>query len=185
MAGASLTVRLEELQALLGELGRRMQSTRPAMQIVGEILRTSVVRNFEVGGRPEKWKPLSKAYARRRKKGAGSILRLTGRLMNSITARAEDDRAVVGTNVVYAAIHQFGGEIKRTTRAGAMAHGKGGRFLSRKAASRRKTAVRVSFHGGGQAYVITMPPRPFLVVQDEDRAEMVRAIREYVLGSGS
>jgi phage virion morphogenesis protein len=180
MAGTSLTYRLEGLQEMLGGLMSRMQSTQPAMKIVGEILRTSVVRNFEVGGRPEKWQPLSKAYIRRRKKGAASILRLTGRLMNSINARATDDSAIVGTNVEYARIHQLGGEIKRVTKAGAMPVNKAGKFMSRKAASRRKTAVAVRFHGGGKSYVITMPARPYLVVQEEDRVEMLRAVKEYI-----
>ena len=57
------------LKAALKDLSSRLDDMKPAFQVIGEIIRTSVVRNFEVGGRysapgswrggPKSWQPLS------------------------------------------------------------------------------------------------------------------------------
>lgn len=67
-------------------------------------------------GRPEKWTPLAKSTIKQRtKKGywPGKILQIKGDLAASITSKYDDNSAVVGTNKVYAAIHQFGGDAGR------------------------------------------------------------------------
>ena len=43
----------------------------------------------------------------------GQTLQDTGRLMGSVSTDYDDRQAVVGTNVVYGAIHQFGGKTGR------------------------------------------------------------------------
>ncbi len=56
--------------------------------------------------------PIEKPVQERRvKKGywPGKILQVRGELAASITSHYDQDSAVVGTNKVYAAIHQFGG----------------------------------------------------------------------------
>ena len=102
---------------------------KPAFQVIGEIIRTSVVRNFEVGGRysapgswrggPKSWQPLSIAalFAGKKSKFAAksgkfkkgveekfknrAILVKQGHLMNSISCRADGDGVAVGTNLIY------------------------------------------------------------------------------------
>ncbi|MFQ5585468.1 MAG: phage virion morphogenesis protein [Thermodesulfobacteriota bacterium] len=86
-----------------------MSDLTPAMRDVGEILHRSIRRNFKVGGRP-KWKPSARVKA-----AGGVTLTDTGRLKNSMTVEARRDRVSVGTNVVYARIHQFGGKTKART----------------------------------------------------------------------
>jgi phage virion morphogenesis protein len=139
-----------EVKAMLRGIAERGKDLTPAMRVIGETIRTSVIRNFQAGGRPTAWKPLAestilggfkksdfnKSGTRLLKRGntrlrGGKPLTNTAHFRNSITARAYSDRAEIGTNVVYAAIHQFGGMAGRG----------------------RKVAI---------------PARPFLMIQDED-----------------
>jgi phage virion morphogenesis protein len=103
-----IAVRLdaEEVKKTLAGMLEKMANRAPAMRIIAEIVRTSVSKNFERGGRPLSWKP-----SRRAEREGGQTLVKTGRLVNSIFPRSDATKAQVGTNVVYAAIHQFGGKI--------------------------------------------------------------------------
>ncbi|MCF8012418.1 MAG: phage virion morphogenesis protein [Clostridiales bacterium] len=73
------------------------------LKIISELMRSSVLQNFREGGRPEKWKPSIRAQ-----KTGGQTLVDTGRLRGSIYAKANNNSAKVGTNVIYAAAHNFG-----------------------------------------------------------------------------
>lgn len=156
MSGISIEVKIEdnEGKALFDRLQRRLQDLTPAMKVIGQIIRTSVVKNFEAGGRPSKWKPSKRALTE-----SGRTMVDTGRLMKSITAKAYPDRAEVGTNVIYAAIHQFGGDITA----------KNSRYLKFRIGKR-----------WAQKRKVTIPARPFLMVQDEDWQEIKEAILEYL-----
>lgn len=121
----------KEVQDILKGMIRRGEDLTPAMKIIGHIYRDSVRENFRVGGRPQKWKPLAdstllkvmgcpKASECRKKRGKGTkisaIRKLadkktlidTKRLMNSITYKPGRNTVEIGTDVEYAATHQFG-----------------------------------------------------------------------------
>lgn len=164
MSGALVNIKVEdkEVKDLFARMKERGKDLLPAMKVSGQIVRTSVVKNFEEGGRPEKWKPLSLAtlFAGKKGKFAGKrgrfrkgveerfknrkLLIDTGRLMNSINARPFPDRAEVGASAIYAAIHQFGG----------------------KAGVNRQAAI---------------PARPFLMVQGEDWTEIRNCIVKHLM----
>jgi phage virion morphogenesis protein len=97
VAGVRIKVDARRLRRALREAGRDMGD---AWAEIGQLILTSVIRNFDAGGRPQRWAPL--------KHRSGKPLIDTGRLRNSITARSDSDSAEVGTNVIYAATHQFG-----------------------------------------------------------------------------
>jgi len=85
---------------------------RKIVRIIAGLMKHAVEENFEKEGRP-KWPPLSPVTIKARQmKGywPGKILQQTGGLASSISSYSDNDKAVVGTNVVYAAIHQFGGK---------------------------------------------------------------------------
>lgn len=86
---------------MLTQLNESTRNLTPAMQVIGQIVRNSVIKNFMEGGRP-RWTPS--------KKKSGKTLIDTARLQNSIKPKAYSDRAEVGTGVKYAAIHQLGGK---------------------------------------------------------------------------
>ncbi len=110
-----ITIKVDDtgVQNLLKVLQSRIQHMQPIMRSIAEIMRDEVEENFAQEGRP-KWKPLRPStIAKREKEGhwPGRILQVRGQLAASITAKATDTQAVVGTNVEYAAVHQFGGKI--------------------------------------------------------------------------
>ena len=75
----------------------------------GEAILTSTMARWkkEVNPTGRPWTPLSPRTLKRKR--GERILVEHRTLQNSITYRAYSDRVIVGSNVVYAGIHQFGG----------------------------------------------------------------------------
>ncbi|WP_111861025.1 phage virion morphogenesis protein [Acinetobacter sp. CFCC 10889] len=83
----------------------KLASPKDLMQRISVALKQATDDNFDAEGRP-KWAGLK--YPRK----GGKILQLTGQLAGSITSFSGANYAGVGSNKVYAAIHQFGGKTK-------------------------------------------------------------------------
>ena len=96
---ALLRARVADMAAVL------RKDPQVAFDEAGQILVASTVLRFERGTGPdgEPWKP-----SRRALEEGGQTLVDSARLRNSMTHVASADGVDVGTNVVYAAIHQFG-----------------------------------------------------------------------------
>lgn len=158
---------------------QRLHDLRPVLRLLGTMARTAIVRNFEVGGRPTRWK-----ISKRVEKSGGQTLVKSARLKDSIAGaqpQVDDTSVMLGTTVAYAAIHNFGGVIKRRARSQTLAFGKGG-FISRKFAGRRKTgATKIAIAEIG-AHEIHMPRREFMVLQDADLINMKNEIVRYLTG---
>jgi len=102
----------EALHRQLEKMGKRAQDLRPVLEVAAETIVEATEENFESeswGGKP--WTPWSAATAARR--GKGKKLQNTGHLAGSITTSVSATEAAVGTNMVYAPIHQFGGRAGR------------------------------------------------------------------------
>lgn len=87
----------------------------PAMRVIAKFLADRSEEAFAQEQSPEgvAWKPLSKVTLARRKKAkagkpSAKILQQDRHLLNSLTADWDSKEAIAGTNVVYAATHQFG-----------------------------------------------------------------------------
>jgi len=155
------------IREMLEAIQQRLGHMRPAMRIIGETVRTSIVRNFEVGGRPKKWEKSQRG---------GQTLVDTARLKNSLTVAADDSAVAVGTNVVYAGTHQFGA--------------KQGSFGS--VTAQIKTHMRRA--ASGKAYTVKahtrqmmlpwgdIPARPFLLVQEEDWPVILSQLSDFLMG---
>ena len=165
--GAGIRVEVRgagEISRALKRLRRRLKDMTPVMDEIGDRLMLSTDRRFETGmdpqGRP--WKPSLRA-----RETGGRTLNLSARLRRSITRRASADEVVVGTNVVYAAIHQFGGKTPprvirpRTKKA---LYWPGARH-----------PVRSVRHPGSR-----MPARPFLGVSGADERAIGRIVDDYL-----
>lgn len=177
MANQNFNIEIDDsqLRLKLQQLDARMSNMTPFFQEVGEIIRTSVVKNFEEGGRyrspgdwqggSRKWRPLSvvtlfgslgKRGGKFFKKSGGlkkrgerrlagkKILVASGALVGSINWQADRQGVEIGTNRVYAAIHQFGGK-------------------------------------AGRGRKVTIPARPYMVVQDEDLDQINNVLEDYLL----
>ena len=89
------------VQNQIERLGRGISDNRYLlMRRLAGTMRYAVAQNFKQGSRPE-WLAL--------KYRSGIPLNDTGALRQSIDELSDNDTALVGTNMVYAAIHQFGG----------------------------------------------------------------------------
>ena len=117
MAGTALEITVDsaELAALsrrLNLLSLTVSDRKGLLKAVGSELETQTRRRLSdekeaPAGTP--WPEWSDDYAATRH-GGHSLLQSEGDLLDSITYEVSDDRVEVGTNLIYGAIHQFGGD---------------------------------------------------------------------------
>lgn len=104
MAGAKVTgdfLKLKRLAAKMEDITRpafRREGNKRLSEATIELVHESFEKSITPDGK--KWAPL--------KVRRGQPLRDTGRLLASITPRSSASGFSVGTNVIYAAVHQFG-----------------------------------------------------------------------------
>ena len=160
MAGASITFEFRDAQfrAALARLALDPARKTGLLRAIGVGLQHATQDRFDTATTPagSHWQALSPAYAAV-KKGPG-ILReagMRGGLQGSITFATSDNSVIVGSNKVYAAIHQFGGTIRPKA---------GGRLVFR-------LGARTVF-----ARSVTIPPRPYLGFGREDELAVLDAV---------
>jgi len=159
-AGVTLTLEAHELGAVERRLALAIEAIakpRVLMDRVGAVLEASTRHRFRQGQSPEgtPWKPSVRASTR-----GGTTLIDKGRLRDSITHDADDAKAVVGSNLIYAAIHQVGGVIRA----------KGGGFLK----------FNIPGVGWRQVRQVTIPARPYLGVSEDDRTDMGAQVERFI-----
>ncbi|MGM3162397.1 phage virion morphogenesis protein [Dickeya undicola] len=158
----------------LGELIQRLEHREPLMREMAAAMHDAVEENFASQGRPA-WAGWSPRYAKKRE--GGKILQKSGRLAASISEYSDNDNATVGTNVVYARIHQEGGTINIAARS-QQAHykkDKSGRWRFSSAAAAEKTQWNTL-----GSYKIKMPARPFLHITEPDVDRMETTAQNYL-----
>lgn len=158
-----IQVKGNELKAVLQRLQKAAQDQTPAMAAIAEELRTQTEENFAQQGRP-KW-PVLKSPGERRQ--GGMVLQDSGQLAASITTEHSRQHAMIGTNKVYAAIHQFGGKTK--------AHEI--KAKNKKALAFGGKIVRSVQHPGS-----VIPARPFLPIDADGnlQSEAAEAVLEII-----
>lgn len=185
-----IDIQTERFADIVDRILAAVANASPVMNQISGIMWDAVEENFAQQGRP-RWLGLAPSTLQARtgrelakrggihKTGAwsiklgqrvarsGRLLQASGRLASSIVPSHGPTSATVGTNVVYAAIHQFGGTTKphviepRFKKALAF----GGIF-----------AKRVN-HPGSR-----IPARPFLVLTDGDERLIEEAMADYLRG---
>jgi len=124
MAGARVDVRFDEgtLRQAFEALQRAGADLRRPLTEIGEYLVSQTTERFREGRGPdgEPW-PQSRRAAEQTKVRdgvlvSGKTLVNFGHLRDSITYRAGPSSVEIGSNLVYAAIHQFGGRAGRGKR---------------------------------------------------------------------
>ena len=111
---------LDDIVKKLTNLQKAMENQDKIKDVIATEMRLATERAFEKKADPntgEKWKPWSQPYREYLKligKADGSLLKRKGslRLFDSIMYGGtwiDDEGAHIGSNVEYAAIHQFGG----------------------------------------------------------------------------
>lgn len=158
MTGAAIriTVNDEAINAALARLEKKSGSKQPLMEQIGASLLASTQLRFEREQAPD-GSPWPKSI--RAALEGGQTLTDSARLKQSLTYVATEDAVEVGTNVIYAAIHQFGGRITA------------------------KNAKALRFKVAGQTVQVKsvdIPARPFLGIDDEDRIEIEQIVADYL-----
>ena len=106
----------KDVDRKLLELAQKSENLRPLMKNLAGIFASATEDNFKNEGRPDKWTELSEATKKQRtkkKKWPGQILQVSGQLASSISTQYDDESAIIGSNLDYAAIHQLGGDAGR------------------------------------------------------------------------
>ena len=101
------------VQDALLKVAAKAETLRPLLKNLAGIMADATEENFSQQGRPDKWQELAESTIKKRKKAGhwpGQILQVEGRLASSITTQYDDETAVIGSNLDYAAIHQLGGQ---------------------------------------------------------------------------
>jgi phage virion morphogenesis protein len=113
MTGVRITVNDRELSQVLRRLARIGAEPGRFLRPIGLQLINSTRERARREVSPDftPWPELTPAYAA--KKRGGHMMRESGNLLGSLTREVEGNTLRVGTNRIYAAIHQFGGRAGR------------------------------------------------------------------------
>ena len=171
------TVSLRRLGPAFSELMMRMGNLSQPMDEIGAALVDSTHHRFATSMDPDgtPWAPSQRALA-----DGGKTLVDTRRLESSITHFGTHNSVEVGTNVIYAGIHQFGGRIDK--HAASMPIHRKQADLKAGLPSRFVKASQsdfMSYHEVG-AHSIEMPAREFLGVDDKDANEIEAIIDDWL-----
>ncbi|WP_304635532.1 phage virion morphogenesis protein [Pseudoalteromonas sp.] len=114
MAGARIDISTEGATAVsdvLTQLVKNLDNLSPALGNVGEHLMLTHRDHFDEQRSPDgdPWQSLSPEYAKRKKKNKDKVLRLNDILRDTLAYNIGSDSLEFGSNLEYAAIHQFGG----------------------------------------------------------------------------
>lgn len=191
MSGVRVEVGVDDrqFQAAMVELLARGRALEPAFKSIGEMMLRSTDQRFrdQVDQEGAPWLPISAAWRdeKQRRGHIQKILQMRGRLRGSVTYKASNDRVAVGSNVIYAAIHQLGGDINQPERTQVLAFQgpatKPGRFISRAKAGKAKKAVTIRI-ATIKARTISMPARPYLGLSADDRERVAKILARHLRG---
>jgi len=155
-----VTDNFDQGAAIFDKVARRAGNTFGLMRECAGIMHDEIEENFAKQGRPDRWRGLKPSTIRnRRRKGnwPGKILQVRGRLATSFQEKSDNNNAIVGSNVKYAAIQHFGGETRHAARERITHHAKGGRFAKPSKAS-------YGMKSQGKAYSSSIPARPIIYI---------------------
>lgn len=161
-------IKVEGLSKLKGNLKKKidkLQDLTQFFQVVGAYVQRRTIKEcFDKEQAPDgsKWQPLSewrtKERRKRHKSGHMKILQDTGELRRSIKYQAAKDHVLIGSNLKYARIHQFGGTI----------HSK--QFRTSKKDYSHYIVKRS----------VNIPARPYLGITEQDRQYILKTFQAYI-----
>jgi phage virion morphogenesis protein len=206
----SVTIKVDDRAVqveTLGELRAKVTDYPALLKIAGNLMRASIARTFRDEGSPAgSWPRLALSTLKKKGYTAGhKLLIMSGRLFGSITYAIAGNVLTIGTNLVYAAVHQWGSKDRSGGSIGAQAR-IAGRSVSVSAHDalrvvpfkrygidqRKGHNVRVRAQGPSAAtkYRIkahkrfqNIPARPYLVFRPEDPSSIASGMQAYLVGA--
>lgn len=157
---------IDERQFLekLGNLIAGVENASPLMRMLSGDMHDEVEENFAQQGRP-KWLGFKYTPSERRGGSSAKLLQDSGQLASSIEPHSDSNTAAVGTNKVYAAIHQFGGKTKPHII----------KPRNKKALAFNGHVVKQVNHPGSN-----IPARPFLSISPSGQEKMLSHTQNYL-----
>lgn len=161
MSSFEFSVEDAEILAALRRMIELGRNPLPAMRDIASLGERTTRARFRTESGPDgrRWEPSLRA-----KIVGGRTLTKDAHLGNSVSWNVGGDYAEWGVNRIYAAIHQFGGDIR--------AKGAG--------------SLRFKLASGGFASVkkVRIPPRPFLGVSEGDAKDILEILQRKLIGGG-
>ncbi len=159
MAGAVITIDDVAVINALAHVIAMAGDTRAVTANIGEHIRATTIDRIKKQQSPDgkAFVPLHPLYAQT-KKGPGILRGQSGDLAQIVYQLASDSEVEIGSNAIYAAIHQFGGTIKP------------------------KSAAALAFSMGGKTFKlksVKIPARPYLGLSAADEAEILAIMSDY------
>jgi phage gpG-like protein len=158
MSGVAATLEIDAspLHGVLSGLRAVTENLNEPLDAIGAVLVANTMTRFETGKGPGgiAWLPSIAAKLR-----GGQTLVETGRLRSSFTSQVVGDSVEWGTNVVYAAVHQFGHSFSHQA---------------------FRAAERKGFGLPFAESIVTLPARPFIGVDDNDVADMKEVLVDFL-----
>lgn len=185
MAGSTLEFDAAGAMAVINEAARAMGNPQEMLLDIGSYLLARTEDRFVSQVSPDgtPWEALKPAYMRQKKKNKEKVLTFNGHFSRSFTYQVIDNELLVGTNRIYAAIHQFGGEIDiaaRSQQAYFRQDGRTGEIGNRLVSRERSNFSQWVTLG---AYRIQIPARPFLGVSKDEEYGVIAIAMKYLTRS--
>ncbi len=160
MAQNGVSLKWNGFDKAVAKAAKKMANSRLLMASVGEALVSGTIRRFnnEESPKGEKWEKSGRAIAE-----GGQTLSDTAHLRKSIDFKATPAQVMVGSNLLYARIHQLGGTIK----------------------PKKGKALKFKGKNGQDIFVseVNMPARPYLGVSKADMDEVRETMAEFIKGA--
>lgn len=157
MTGVNIEFNIQDALDALITIESNLDDTQGLFNHIGEVLLDIHESRFNAQESPDgiPWQSLSPWYRESKPKQKDKILTLDGTLRSTLHWKIEGNTLLFGTNLIYGAIHQFGGTIKPV----------------------RGNALNV---GGRPVKQVVIPARPWLGVSAQDKLLLVDVVREHL-----
>lgn len=157
MTGVNIEFNIQDALDALIKIESNLDDMHGLFSHIGEILLDIHEARFNAQESPDgvHWQSLSPWYQESKPKQKDKILTLDGTLRSTLRWQIEGNTLLFGTNLVYGAIHQYGGTIKPVT----------------------AKALNV---GGRPVKQVVIPARPWLGVSAQDKLLLVDVVREHL-----
>ncbi|OTQ49339.1 phage virion morphogenesis protein [Gilliamella apis] len=157
MTGVNIEFNIQDALDALITIESNLDDTQGLFNHIGETLLDIHEARFNAQESPDgiPWQSLSPWYRESKPKQKANILTLDGTLRSTLHWQIDGDTLLFGTNMIYGAIHQYGGTIKPVT----------------------AKALNV---GGRPVKQVVIPARPWLGVSAQDKLLLVEVVREHL-----
>lgn len=189
-----------QINKVLADLQKQAQDLSPVMEVISALVNRAIQTNFSAGGRwdgsttditifsggSKRWTGLARTtksnYRKKNYELTPTLHRSTAGLKSTIEVRPDGKAGIMVTaNSPYAAIHQHGGTVRNPGGTPyIILENKRAVFISKKKASKLiSDGHKVKYT---KPHLITIPPRPYIVLSPEDFDDIMEIIEKYVTG---